>query len=149
SHIVAPAFHLKRDQVEATFRQAHQSLPPARALDNRPALVAEARAMLRQRFEAAAAGITGANFLVAETGTAIIVTNEGNGDLTRLLPKTHIVLASIEKVVPTLADASFLLRMLTRAATGQEISKYVTFAAGPRRKGEDGPSEFHVVLLDN
>jgi L-lactate dehydrogenase complex protein LldF len=150
SHIVAPAFHLKREQVEASFRKAHQTLPPARALDNRPALVAEARAMLRQRFEAADAGITGANFLVAETGTAIIVTNEGNGDLTRLLPRTHIVVTGIEKIVSSLADVSILLRLLTRSATGQEITSYVSLMSGPKRAGDaDGPEAFHVVLVDN
>jgi L-lactate dehydrogenase complex protein LldF len=112
--------------------------------------VAEARAVLRARFLAADAGITGANFLVAETGSAIIVTNEGNGDLTRLMPRTHIVLTSIEKVVPTLNDAALLLRLLTRSATGQEISAYVTLANGPKRTGDaDGPESFHVVLLDN
>jgi L-lactate dehydrogenase complex protein LldF len=150
SHIVAPAFHLQRADVEASFRKEHQSLAPERNLDNRPALVREARAMLRRHFEAADAGITGANFLIAETGTAIIVTNEGNGDLTRLLPRTHIVVAGIEKVVPRLADASILLRLLTRSATGQDITSYVSFMSGPRRAGDaDGPESFHVVLLDN
>ena len=150
SHIVAPAFHLQRADVEASFRAKHDTLPFARALDDRPSLVAEARAVLRRHFEAADAGITGANFLVAETGTAIIVTNEGNGDLTRLLPRTHIVVAGIEKVVPSLADASILLRLLTRSATGQEITSYVSFVSGPKREGDaDGPEDFHVVLLDN
>jgi L-lactate dehydrogenase complex protein LldF len=150
SHIVAPAFHLRRSDVEESFRKAHEALPPARPLDDRPALVAEARAVLRQHFEAADAGITGANFLVAETGTAIIVTNEGNGDLTRLLPRTHIVVTGIEKIVPRLADVSILLRLLTRSATGQEITSYVSFMSGPKRTGDaDGPENFHVVLLDN
>ena len=150
SHIVAPAFHLQRGDVEESFREAHDTLPPARRLDDRPALVAEARAVLRQHFEAADAGITGANFLVAETGTAIIVTNEGNGDLTRLLPRTHIVVTGIEKMVPRLGDASILLRLLTRSATGQEITSYVSFMSGPKRANDaDGPENFHVVLLDN
>ena len=150
SHIVAPAFHLRRADVEASFREKHETLPPARALDDRPALVAEARAVLRRHFESADAGITGANFLIAETGTAIIVTNEGNGDLTRLLPRTHIVVAGIEKVVPRLEDASILLRLLTRSATGQEITSYVSLMSGPKRAGDaDGPEDFHVVLLDN
>jgi L-lactate dehydrogenase complex protein LldF len=150
SHIVAPAFHLKRDDVETTFRNTHRELDPARELDTRPKLVAEARVVMRRNFEAADAGITGANFLVAETGTAIIVTNEGNGDLTRLLPRTHIVVTSIDKVVPTLEDASILLRLLTRSATGQEITSYVSFMSGPKRSGDaDGPLSFHVVLLDN
>jgi L-lactate dehydrogenase complex protein LldF len=150
SHIVAPAFHLRRTDVEASFRQEHTWLSPERMLDDRPKLVAEARSVLRKRFEAADAGITGANFLVAETGSAIIVTNEGNGDLTRLLPRMHIVVAGIEKVVPRLSDASILLRLLTRSATGQEITSYVSVMTGPKRQGDaDGPEEFHVVLLDN
>jgi L-lactate dehydrogenase complex protein LldF len=150
SHIVAPAFHLQRADVESSFREKHETLAPDRMLDNRPALVAEARAVLRQHFESADAGITGANFLVAETGTAIIVTNEGNGDLTRLLPRTHIVVAGIEKVVPRLEDASLLLRLLTRSATGQDITSYVSLMSGPKRAEDaDGPEDFHVVLLDN
>jgi L-lactate dehydrogenase complex protein LldF len=150
SHIVAPAFHLHRTQVEQNFREAHVQLDANRVLDNRPALVAEARAIMRKHFEAADAGITGANFLVAETGTAIIVTNEGNGDLTRLLPKTHIVVTSIEKVVPSLKDVSILLRLLTRSATGQDITSYVSLMSGPKRAGDaDGPESFHLVLVDN
>ncbi len=150
SHIVAPAFHLTRGDVEGSFRTAHNDLEQARELPSRASLVAEARTIMRRHFHAADAGITGANFLVAESGTAMIVTNEGNGDLTRLLPKTHIVVTTIDKVVPTLADASHLLRMLTRSATGQEITAYVTFASGPRRAADaDGPAAFHVVLLDN
>jgi L-lactate dehydrogenase complex protein LldF len=150
SHIVAPAFHLHRSQVEENFRATHRHLDADRPLDSRPALVAEARAVMRRHFEAADAGITGANFLVAETGTAIIVTNEGNGDLTRLLPKTHIVVTSIEKVVPSLSDVSILLRLLTRSATGQEITSYVSLMSGPKRSGDaDGPQAFHVVLVDN
>ena len=150
SHIVAPAFHLQRTDVEASFRQEHTWLSSERVLDDRPRLVAEARAVLRKRFEAADAGITGANFLIAETGSAIIVTNEGNGDLTRLLPRMHIVVAGIEKLVPRLSDASILLRLLTRSATGQDITSYVSIMTGPRRpEDSDGPEEFHVVLLDN
>lgn len=150
SHIVAPAFHLKRDDVETSFRGEHKWLPQDRVLDNRPRLVSEARAVLRTRFESADAGITGANFLIAETGSAVIVTNEGNGDLTRLLPRMHIVVAGIEKVVPRLSDMSILLRLLTRSATGQDITSYVSIMSGPKRAGDaDGPEEFHVVLLDN
>ena len=147
---MAPAFHLRREDVEASFRDKHETLPSSRSLDNRPALVSEARAVLRQHFESADAGITGANFLVAETGTAIIVTNEGNGDLTRLLPRTHIIIAGIEKIVPRLKDASILLRLLTRSATGQEITAYVSLVTGPKRADDaDGPVDFHIVLLDN
>jgi L-lactate dehydrogenase complex protein LldF len=150
SHIIAPAFHLSKEQVAETFHESHTELDPARNLTERSALVAEARRVLREKFEAADAGITGANFLSAEEGAAIIVTNEGNGDLTRLLPRTHIVLTGIEKVVADLDDVSVLLRLLTRSATGQEISSYVSVMSGPRGSGEtDGPENFHVVLLDN
>ncbi|HVU20491.1 MAG TPA: lactate utilization protein B [Rhizomicrobium sp.] len=147
SHIIAPAFHLHKEQVEETFRDAHTTLDPKRSLDERQALVAEARTMLRTSFEASDAGITGANFLSAAEGAAVIVTNEGNGDLTRLLPRTHIVLTGIEKIVPDLGDVAVLLRLLTRSATGQEISSYVSIMSGPTDERAD--SAFHVVLLDN
>ena len=150
SHIIAPAFHLSKEQVAQTFREAHATLDAARNLNERTALVAEARTLLRQQFERADAGITGANFLTASEGAAIIVTNEGNGDLTRLLPKTHIVLTGIEKVCSDLDDAAVLLRLLTRSATGQDISSYVSVMLGPRGQSEtDGPQNFHVVLVDN
>jgi len=150
SHIIAPAVHVTKEQVAADFRRAHTALPANRDLSDPPQLVAEARAMLRQKYLAADVGITGANFLVAETGTSIIVTNEGNGDLTQILPKMHIVVASLEKVVPTLEDAATILRVLARSATGQEFSTYTTLSTGPRRPGDlDGPAEYHVVLIDN
>ncbi len=149
SHIIAPAFHLNKEDVADTFRTAHTTLDPKRILTERPDLVAEARRVLRAQFEAADAGITGANFLAAEEGAAIIVTNEGNGDLTRLLPKTHIVVTGIEKVVRDLDDVAVLTRILTRSATGQAISSYVSVMAGPRGRDADGPENFHVVLVDN
>ena len=150
SHIIAPAIHVNKDQVEADFRRVHTHLPADRNLDEPTTLLAEARGVLRERFLAADVGITGANFIVAETGTSIIVTNEGNGDLTQTLPRVHIVLATIEKLVPTLEDVSELMRVLARSATGQEMSVYTTFSTGPRRTGDlDGPSEYHVVILDN
>jgi L-lactate dehydrogenase complex protein LldF len=150
SHIIAPAVHLNRDQVEAEFRRVHTHLDPNRDLGEPAQLLAEARQVLRERFLAADAGITGANFLVAETGTSVIVTNEGNGDLTQTLPKAHIVLASIEKITPTLEDVAQILRLLARSATGQEMSVYTTFSTGPRRPDDpDGPREYHVVILDN
>jgi L-lactate dehydrogenase complex protein LldF len=150
SHIIAPAIHLSRDQVEADFRHRHTHLPPGRKLEEPAELVAEARAVLREKFLAADVGITGANFLVAETGSAVIVTNEGNGDLTSLLPKVHIVVASIEKAVPTLEDAAVLLRVLARSGTGQEITAYTSFLTGPRRLDDaDGPHACHVVIVDN
>ncbi len=150
SHIIAPAVHLNKEQVEADFRRVHTHLPRDRVLTEPTQLLTEARAVLRERFLAADVGITGANFLIAETGTSIIVTNEGNGDLTQTLPKVHIVLASLEKLVPTLEDVSQLLRVLARSATGQDMSVYTTFSTGPRRPGDvDGPEEYHVILLDN
>jgi L-lactate dehydrogenase complex protein LldF len=150
SHIIAPAVHVNKDQVEADFRRVHTHLPPDRDLSEPSSLLAEARGVLRDRFLAADVGITGANFLVAETGTSIIVTNEGNGDLTQILPRVHVVIASIEKIVPTLEDASTILRLLARSATGQDMSVYTTLSTGPRRPGDpDGPDAYHVVILDN
>jgi L-lactate dehydrogenase complex protein LldF len=150
SHIIGPALHVTKRQVEETFREHHTDLDAQRSLEEPSALMAEARAKLRDRFLAADVGITGANFLIAETGSTVIVTNEGNGDLTQTLPKMHIAITSIEKVVPTLEDAMTLLRVLPRSATGQELSVYVTFSTGPRRQTDpDGPKAFHVVLLDN
>jgi len=112
-------------------------------------ILTEARGKLREKFLAADVGITGANFLIAETGSSVIVTNEGNGDLTQTLPRVHIALASIEKVVPTLEDATSLLRILARSATGQDFSVYTTFSTGGRRPDDlDGPAEYHVVLVD-
>src|SRR5262249_44177780 len=150
SHIIMPAVHLTKEQIEADFRRAHTGLPADRNLSEATSLLTEARAILREKFLAADVGITGANFLVPETGTSIIVTNEGNGDLTQTLPKAHIVLASIEKLVPTLEDASQILRVLARSATAQEMSVYTTLSTGPRRTQDpDGPGEYHVVILDN
>jgi L-lactate dehydrogenase complex protein LldF len=150
SHIIMPAIHLTKEQIEADFRRVHTHLPADRNLEEHQTLLTEARVILRDRFLAADVGITGANFLVAETGTSIIVTNEGNGDLTQTLPRVHIVLASIEKVVPTLEDVSQLLRVLARSATAQEMSVYTTLSTGPRRAGDpDGPAEYHVIILDN
>jgi L-lactate dehydrogenase complex protein LldF len=150
SHIIAPAIHLIKEQVADTFRAEHRSLDPDRSLVEPRQMCDEARDMLRPQFLAADVGITGANFLVAETGSSIIVTNEGNGDLTQTLPRVHIVMASLEKLVPTLEDTATLLRLLARSATGQEFSSYTTISTGPRQAGDlDGPEQYHVVLLDN
>ncbi len=150
SHIIAPAVHVNKDQVEADFRRVHNDLPPERDLTEPESLLAEARGVLRQQFLSSDVGITGANFLIAETGTSIIVTNEGNGDLSQTLPRVHIVLASLEKITPTLEDVSQILRVLARSATGQEFSVYTTLSTGPRRPEDpDGPEEYHVILLDN
>jgi L-lactate dehydrogenase complex protein LldF len=146
SHIVGPVVHMSQDEISDLFARHHGGP----RLDEAGELVAEARRVLRQRYLAADVGITGANFLVAETGSAITVTNEGNAELTQGLPKTHIVVTTLEKVVPTMEDAFTLLRLLARSATGQEFSTYTTVMTGPRRPGDlDGPESFHVVLLDN
>ncbi len=150
SHIIAPAVHLTKEQVEGDFRRVHTHLDVNRNLEEPVTLLNEARQVLRQKYFEADVGITGANFLIAETGTSVIVTNEGNGDLTQILPKTHIVVATIEKIVPTLSDVSQILRVLARSATGQDMSVYTTLSTGPRRKGDvDGPENYHVVILDN
>src|SRR4051794_1378381 len=150
SHIIAPAFHLNREDWEADFRRMHTDLPADRVFAERRDILAEARTRLREKFLAADVGITGANFLIAETGSSVIVTNEGNGDLTQTLPRVHVALASIEKVVPTLEDCTSLLRLLARSATGQDFSVYTTFSTGVRRPGDlDGPEEYHVVIVDN
>jgi L-lactate dehydrogenase complex protein LldF len=150
SHIIAPALHLNMEDWEEAFRKSHTDLPPDRVFAERRDILTEARGKLRSRFLAADVGITGANFLIAETGSSVIVTNEGNGDLTQTLPRVHIVLASIEKMVPTIEDCTSLLRVLARSATGQDFSVYTTFSTGARRPDDlDGPEEYHVVLVDN
>jgi L-lactate dehydrogenase complex protein LldF len=150
SHIIAPAVHVTVPEIDHLFREHHGHLPKDRDLSDLANMLAEARAVLRAKYFEAEVGITGANMLVAETGQSVIVTNEGNGDLSQSLPKVHIVLASLEKIVPTLEDAGTVLRLLARSATGQEMSVYTTFSRGPRREGDpDGPEEYHVVLLDN
>ena len=150
SHIIAPAIHVTVEEIRERFRAAHGHLPEDRDLSGLDTLLREARAVLREKYFAAEVGITGANMLVAETGQSVIVTNEGNGDLSQSLPRVHVVMASIEKIVPTLEDAATILRVLGRSATGQEMSVYTTFSDGPRRMQDpDGPEEYHVVLLDN
>ena len=143
---MGPAVHLTRDQVSDLFAATH-NLPRT---EDPTELVGQARTVLRQKYLAADVGITGANFLIAETGSAITVTNEGNAELTQGLPKVHVVIASLEKVLPSMEDAFTLLRVLARSATGQEFSTYTTVMTGPKRPGDhDGPEQFHVVLLDN
>lgn len=150
SHIIAPAVHKTREQVTELFHRAHLRYGIEGRAEDRESIVREARRVLRSAFLDADVGITGANFLIAETGSSIIVTNEGNGDLTSCLPKVHIVTAGIEKVIPTLEDLSVFLRLLGRSATGQEMSAYSTLYTGPARPGDgEGPQQYHVVLLDN
>ncbi|MGB0713084.1 MAG: lactate utilization protein B [Gammaproteobacteria bacterium] len=148
SHIIAPAVHKTREQVADLFEQFHADMPTR--IEDIPGLVAEARRKLRQGFLNADIGITGANLLVAETGSSALVTNEGNGDLSATLPRVHIVVTGIEKVVPDMAAATDVLRVLARSATGQSITSYTSFFTGPRRADDlDGPEEYHVVLVDN
>ncbi len=148
SHIVGPAFHKSEQDIRELFLEQHHLGP--RELPDPPAMVQEARQILRERFLNADIGITGANALIAENGYSMLVTNEGNGDLVSSLPKVHIVCASIEKVLPRPEDASAVLRLLVRSAIGTTITAYTSFYSGPRRPDDlDGPEEFHVVLLDN
>jgi L-lactate dehydrogenase complex protein LldF len=150
SHIIAPAIHKTKAQITELFHAHHAKLGRTERVTEVADIVNEAREVLREGFLDSDVGITGANFLIAENGSVVIVTNEGNGDLTNTLPRVHIVTASIEKVIPTMEDATTILRLLARSATGQEMSAYTTFSRGPKRDGDlDGPEEFHVVLLDN
>lgn len=150
SHIIAPAVHKSRGEIAELFESHHHGEGFLRPLESVPDIVDEARRVLRDEFLAADVGITGANMLIAETGSTVLVTNEGNGDLTSSLPPVHIVIASIEKVVPTLEDTTILLRLLARSATGQPITSYTSFFTGPKRSSDlGGPEQFHVVLVDN
>lgn len=147
SHIIAPAIHMTKEQVSTLFHQHHGGDAP---VQERSELVAEARRVLREKFVAADVGITGANFLVAETGQHVLVTNEGNGDLCSSLPRVHVVITGIEKILPTLEDATTMVRLLAASATGQQVSNYTSFYSGPRHADHlDGPEQFHVVLVDN
>ncbi|MCL6554798.1 MAG: iron-sulfur cluster-binding protein [Burkholderiales bacterium] len=146
SHIVAPVLHKTRDEIADLFAR-HHGRP--RKTDT-AALTREAREFLRPHFLSADMGISGANFLVAETGSVLIVTNEGNGRLATTLPRVHVAITGIEKVVPTLEDAATLLRLLPRSATGQDITNYVSLLTGTKQAGDaDGPEHFHIILLDN
>jgi len=147
SHIVMPAMHKTHEQVAELFREKHKA--PANS-DDVAALVESARRELRPRFLNADIGISGANFLIADTGSIITVTNEGNAELTTTPPKTHIVTVGIEKIVPSMAHAMVFLRLLARAAIGAEITQYTTFFNGPKRAGDaDGPVNYHIILVDN
>jgi L-lactate dehydrogenase complex protein LldF len=147
SHIVWPAMHKSRNDVAALFRAKHERPPASDAVED---LVASARRDLRKKFLTADVGISGANFLIADTGAVCVVTNEGNAELTTTPPRIHIVTAGIEKLVPSIEHAFVLLRLLVRSATGGDITQYTTFHCGPKRSGDaDGPQEFHIVLVDN
>jgi L-lactate dehydrogenase complex protein LldF len=145
-HIIAPAIHKSREEVSDLFQEKLGSPRYTEISD----MTAEARRQLREKFLAADMGITGANFIVAETGTVVLVTNEGNGRMCTSMPKIHVAIAGMEKVVPSMEDMGTMLRLLIRSATGQTISTYVTTVTGPRGAEEiDGPEEFHLVIVDN
>jgi L-lactate dehydrogenase complex protein LldF len=145
-HIVFPAMHLTRGQISELFQQKLGAQPTADPEE----LTMTARKALRQEYLSADIGITGANFAVAETGMISITENEGNARLTCALPKTHVVLLGIEKVLPRLTDLALFLPMLATAGTGQQITCYNSMVSGPRAAEEmDGPDEMHVILLDN
>jgi L-lactate dehydrogenase complex protein LldF len=147
SHIVAPAVHLDRHQVAARFRAHFPELEFGEEITD---LTALARRLLRERFARLRVGISGVNFLIAETGTLCLIENEGNGRLCTTLPEVHIAITGIEKVIARLDQLPPLLRLLTRSATGQPITTYVNLISGPRRAGErDGPRAVHLILLDN
>lgn len=148
SHLIAPAIHLTKEDAADVFGTE----PDVRAIQR------HARESLRQKFIEASVGISGANMAIAETGTIVLVTNEGNADLTTTLPPVHIALFGMDKLVATLDDAVAMLRMLPRSGTGQIMSSYVNWITGPSRSadieqsltiGVHGPSELHCVILDN
>jgi len=147
SHIIMPCIHKSREDVATLFSQ---HIEGQAYTDDVDALTATARRVLREQFAAADAGLSGVNFAIAETGTLCLVENEGNGRLSTTLPPLHVAIMGIEKVIERLDDVPPLLSLLTRSATGQNITTYVNFISGPRREGErDGPREVHLVLLDN
>jgi len=146
SHIIAPAIHKTKGQIADLFTK---ELGRTVAADPE-ALTKLARGELRAKFLEADLGITGANFAVADTGTVVLVTNEGNGRMVTSLPRVHVAVMGVEKVVPSLTDLMVFLAILAKSATGQKLSVYPTLVQGPRRAGElEGPEEFHLVLLDN
>ena len=146
SHIIAPSIHKTREQVSDLFNK-HLGMPKT---DDIPTMTATARVALRQRFLQADMGISGVNFGVAASGAIAIVENEGNARLTTSVPRIHVAVMGIERIVETMDDLGVMLQVLARSATGQKLSVYTSIISGPARAGErDGPEEFHLVLLDN
>ena len=146
SHIIIPAIHKTREQIKDLFtHDGGQDL----GTDTK-ALVAFARSKLRETFLAADIGMTGCNFGIAESGSVVLFTNEGNADMVSALPKTHIVVMGMERVLPTFADLEVMANLLPRSATGQKVITYMSVITGPRRAREvSGPTELHIVILDN
>jgi len=146
SHIILPIAHMTREDVGRLMEQ-RIGVPYS---DDPRTLAGYAREKLRDAFLRADLGITGANFGVVQTGTICLVTNEGNGRMVTTLPRVHVVVMGIEKLVPTMADLDLFLKILARSATGQKLTAYTTFIRGPKKPDEEsGPEELHVVLLDN
>ena len=147
SHIIMPAIHKNREEISEVFQK---KVAPAKKSDTAEEMTETARQVLRDKFRRAELGISGVNFAVAETGTLCLVENEGNGRFCTTMPRVHIALMGIEKVVGKLEDLPPLLTVLTRSATGQPITTYFNMISSPRQDGEkDGPEEVHLVLLDN
>ena len=146
SHIIVPAVHLTKEEIAGLFSRKLGIDAPADPLE----LARIARETLREKFLSAEMGISGGNFLVAETGTLVMVTNEGNGRMCTTIPDLHVAVVGIDKVVPDWDALVVFLKLLARSATGQKLSTYTQFITGPRREeGEFGPKELHLVLLDN
>lgn len=142
SHITAPALHMTKEEIADLFRE---KLKVDTAPD--PKMLTEiARKVLREEFLGAGMGISGGNFLIAETGTLVLVTNEGNGRMCTSLPPVHVAIVGIEKILPDWESAAVMLKLLARSVSGSKITAYNTFITGVR---EGGPKEFHLVLLDN
>jgi L-lactate dehydrogenase complex protein LldF len=146
SHLILPAIHKPRAKIQALFEtQAGSTLGSDTAT-----LAGFARERLRREFEGADLGISGCNFAVAETGSVVLFTNEGNGRMVTTLPRTHVVIMGMERIVPTLGDLEVMANLLPRSATGQKLTTYMNVVTGPRRDAEvDGPSELHVIVVDN
>jgi len=148
SHIIAPALHHDRHSVLDVFRDEAAAPPDLSTVPEE--LNRFARARLRAEFLAADVGVSGVNFGVAETGSLVLVTNEGNGRMVTSLPRVHVAVMGMERVVATWDQLDLLLQLLPRSATGQRLSSYTSIITGPRREGEaDGPEELHLVILDN
>ena len=144
-HIIAPALHLTRYDVADLFEEK-LGTPHDTVIENQ---TRTARVVLREAFLRADMGISGANFLVADSGAIVVVENEGNARLSTSAPRVHVAIAGIEKIIPRAQDLATFLKLLARSATGQMLSAYTSFLSGPRRVGEvDGPEEFHAILLD-
>ncbi len=147
SHIIMPAIHKTKEEIAKLF---YEKVPGIDYTDNVDALIQIGRNVLREKFLVADIGLSGVNFAVAETGTLCLVENEGNGRMSTTVPPVHIAITGIEKIVEKLEHVPPLLSLLTRSATGQNISTYFNMISGPRKSHEkDGPTEVHLVLLDN